>query len=228
VADCRLITPAGAARTPWRIEGNTICGNRIDVEVGPTTQLPGDRNTICGPGSGTSAVPAASARATVAPAVTMTAEPVAPGVDRVRIRDGERQLRGDWSGGVAVGPDGWVWVLGPDGIARIGGDGVIALPWSVRGLGGHDLTVAPDGSTWLVTAPGHLARFDSSGWTTFAAPDHGTVTAVEAGPDGSIWALSKDARNQPAVARLGEDGWAILPAPPGCRYHLAVDGGGVP
>jgi hypothetical protein len=227
VADCVTIgTPEPAEA--WRVEGNRVCANTLDVDADPGAGLPADATEPCG---GASAPPAPSAApAALEPPVTLTFETVRPGVERVRAWQGDRELLGDIYGPeiseVEVGPDGTVWLLGTGGVARVGGPG-----FSSPGDRGHGLTIGADGTAWVVTGAEQAASFDGASWTTVAPPERGRVRAIETPPDGSVWVLWTGGDGRPSLAHLDDGTWTTLPDPvgPGVPAHgagLAVTGDG--
>lgn len=70
-----------------------------------------------------------------------------------------------------------------------------------------------DGSVWAAT-PAGVARFDGDGWTVHASADglaHDEAVRVAAGPDGSVWAVTRGGDGQQSeygLARFDDGQWA--------------------
>jgi hypothetical protein len=221
VGDCQVIGGAEQG-VPWRIEGNTICGNGVDVQAEAGQRPPLDADRPCqGEATRPTAVPT-PLEATLP--VTMALEPFAPGIERVRIHAGDRELTGHALTEVEIGSDGSVWVLGSDVLARVGGQGLQPLPATTRDQASWDLTLTADGSAWVVLGEGPAARWDGSGWSVFAPPDRGAAGAIEAAADGSVWVLWTDADDRPSVGRTTGSAWTVLPGPFGPLEGISYRG----
>jgi hypothetical protein len=184
------------------------------------------------------------------PGMDLVTEEVEPGVYRV-VNDGVRDLvrladrkkdflRGILDGNVVAGLDGSVWWFDRDGFFRLGQDAGHRWP---KGLsenfrpGTGDIEVGPDGTLWLTGTfgvPGKNARIDISSYDGQAwsnrwrgASGKRSAWGVEVQQDGTVsmawWTQKGDDLTGPVrAARLGDDGWDVLPgsAEPGDAAHV--------
>ena len=123
----------------------------------------------------------------------MVTEEVEPGVLRV-VNDGVRYItspESDFqSSGVALAPDGGVWLSGQRTMYRLGHEATFQVPddiwWPYRDVG-------PDGSLWAI-ALDHVQSFDGQTWSKRTGPtgDDLLLGSLAIGPDGTIWVAASD------------------------------------
>lgn len=94
---------------------------------------------------------------------------------------------------LATGPDGALWVVGDDGLARVEPGGT-AEP--VAGLAADRkpvvVTAGPDDTIWYATDTGHVGRITAGGVVSEFGPLRGLPSAIAAGPDGNVWVSEQD------------------------------------
>ena len=148
--------------------------------------------------------------------------------------------------GLAIAPDGTVWVSGEDerggttDLYRLTADGLTATPdWTdvhPGTVGAGQLIVAPGGDVWLIgeetsDLPGYdnggprvdaLLCFDGSAWEVVAVPDDlryvGEGQSFDIGSDGTLWAAVGDpSADGDGLARLNDSGWTVFSEADGVR-----------
>jgi hypothetical protein len=159
-----------------------------------------------------------SVRTDILPGVGLTVEEVEPGVFRV-MNDGVRDLRSGRKTDIVAGHDDGIWLLRKNQFFRLGSEAGHAWPDAV---GPHRVffEVTPDGTVWVIGTddppedPGYafegggLLSFDGDGWTATQSPPDG-VGAIEAAPDGTLWASWWERANgrwEPRFGHLGPSG----------------------
>jgi streptogramin lyase len=91
--------------------------------------------------------------------------------------------------GIAVAPDGAVWLCAHDAFRF---DGQV---WTTYPIDGHDLSlyaiaIVPDGTVWFGGSRGGAHRLDGQDYTTYSKVDglaDNSVNAVAVTPDGAVW-----------------------------------------
>lgn len=114
--------------------------------------------------------------------------------------------------GLTNAPDQTIWANAGNGLLHydLNGNlievisrtnsGDLATPTST----GSAITVAPNGDIWTASGYGSIQRFDGNNWTSFTIAEtlqSGSVDIIEAGPDGTIYAIGYSAIS---VYRNGE------------------------
>ena len=106
---------------------------------------------------------------------------------------------GDPARDIAIGPDGFIWLLKKTpGTSHLPDDGVDFELHRYNGFGmyhrsgwdrvpgeGVAVTVDHEGQPWLVQASGTIVRRTGSGWQRLP----GSATDISAGADGTVWAV---------------------------------------
>ena len=148
--------------------------------------------------------------------------------------------------GLAMAPDGAVWVTGGEesgetaGLFRLAGGDLTPMPdWTEvhsRAAGASHLEVAPDGAVWLMgeetpDLPGYdnggprvdaFLRFDGDAWEAVTVPVDLRYVAVgqsfDIGADGTLWAAVGNPKEPgDGLARLDESGWTVFTEADGVR-----------
>ena len=144
-----------------------------------------------------------------------------------------RYLGGILDGNIVAGLDGSLWRLDRESFYRLGEATTHHWPKGIRSSsfrpGQTDIEVGPDGTVWLsawVGVPGRNARTDilSYDGQTWSKRWRGAfakrwTNGVEVQQDGTVWmawstnrAKKGEAASGPVrAARLGDDGWEVLP-----------------
>ena len=106
--------------------------------------------------------------------------------------------------GLAFGPDGAIWLVDDRGLVRLGQDETYPAPGTTVFF--PDLTVAPDGTPWVL-AHDTVASFRDGVWTDAPEfPGEVPAKALEVLLDGTVWA-----RSTTTLARLDGDVWTASP-----------------
>lgn len=102
--------------------------------------------------------------------------------------------------GLAVGPDGAVWAISPDGLIRYDGSDWVTVDASITS---GPLAVGPDGVAWAMSGD-RLVRFDSDGRTVIGRTPLGRDprgVLLSSGQPGVVWVGTNAMEMAPQAAR---------------------------
>jgi len=173
---------------------------------------------------------ATAARRTVdslLPGVELRVKEVEPGVLRV-LSDGIRDLgKTRHDVGLISGNDGSVWFIGPNRFWRIGHKGIHRWPEGLQGLRRGQVAIGPDGVLWAEHRdrregkPDTVYSYDGATWSAYEFPADADVGSVAFGSDGNVWSAWTGRDGDPAVGRLVEGRWEVLPGDPPNDFEIA-------
>jgi hypothetical protein len=134
---------------------------------------------------------------------------------------------------VAIGPDGRVWVVQPEGLSVTDGTSWETFERDTWGGAPQAVSFGADGSVWVAYFGG-VGRFDGSEWTTWPATELATgeypdlLSSIAVAPDGMVWVAGSA-----SIASFDGTRWTIyesgngLPGESAAFADIAAGPGGV-